>query len=129
MELLSLEKAQESTCKAYVDKFKVCKDASFILKGDLIEIKISRPIIAEALKRLTEKGFPPVFCPYANVIVAVLEDITGSSYDIKSIERVSEHEILIILEKSPKFPHLPSYLLRWLAEPDATMASSWRVSR
>ena len=88
MELLSLEKALESTCKAYVDKFKVCKDASFILKGDLIEIKISRPIIAEALKMFTEKRFPPVFCPYANVIVAVLEDITGSSYDIKSIESI-----------------------------------------
>jgi len=25
--------------------------------------------------------------------------VTGSSYDIKSIERISEHETLIILEK------------------------------
>ena len=98
-DLSSLERALESTCKAYVDKLKVCEDASFTLKGDLIEVKISRPIIAEALKMLTEKGIPPVFCPYANLLVAMLEDVTGSSYDIKSIERVSEHETLIVLEK------------------------------
>ena len=48
---------------------------------------------------LTEKDIPPVFCPYANVLVAMLEDVTRSSYDIKSIERISEHETLIILEK------------------------------
>jgi len=48
---------------------------------------------------LMEKNIPPIFCPYANIFMTMLEDVTGSSYDIKSIERVSEKESLIILEK------------------------------
>jgi len=60
---------------------------------------VSGCILAEVTKMLMEKNIPPIFCPYANIFMTMLEDVTGSSYDIKSIERVSEKESLIILEK------------------------------
>jgi len=99
MDRSSLEKALESTRKIMAERFKVCEDVSYTLKGDLVEIKVSGCILAEATKMLMEKNIPPIFCPYANIFMTMLEDVTGSSYDIKSIERVSEEESRIILEK------------------------------
>jgi len=99
MDRSSVEKALESTHKIMAEQFKVCEDVNYTLKGDLVEIKVSGCILAEVTKMLMEKNIPPIFCPYANIFMTMLEDVTGSSYDIKSIERVSEKESLIILEK------------------------------
>ena len=94
----SLEKALESACRIIADELKVCEDMGFALKGDLIEVKISGCVLAETTNLLKEKGVPLIFCPYANVFVAMLEDMTGSSYEIRSIERL-ERETLITLER------------------------------
>jgi len=95
----SLEKALESTDEALVEKLKVCRGVSSALRDDLIEVKVSKCILLEACSMLRESGIPPIFCPYANVFLALIEDVTGSSYEIKSIEKVSEDESLITFKR------------------------------
>ena len=94
----SLEKALESACRVIADKLKVCEDMSFALRDDLIEVKISGCVLAETTNLLKEKGIPLIFCPYANVFVAMLEDVTGSGYEIRSVEKLGR-ETLITLER------------------------------
>ena len=94
----SLEKALESASRIVADELKVCGGISFAIRGDLIEIRISGCVLAEATNLLKEKGIPLIFCPYANVFVAMLEDAAGSSYEIRSIEKLGR-ETLITLER------------------------------
>jgi len=95
----SVENALKSFRRA-VEELGVCEKIDCSISGDRIEVRVEGCILSNVSDKLAESGVSlRVFCPYAAVIEALLEDIKAGEYFLESLERKPGEATHIVLRR------------------------------
>jgi len=95
----SVENALKSFQKV-VEELGVCEEIDCSISGDRIEVRVGGCILSNVSDKLAESGVSlRVFCPYAAVIEALLEDIKAGGYFLESLERKPGEATRIVLRR------------------------------